>query len=181
MTERERFPYKVLLLKPQALATPYGKDIILYHVAEESADNAILEAQDQAFEAHETEDGDPSDWHVLALIEGHHDNMVPAPEPGRIMTVTPGERGFLDEMLGQIVVHSPSAARTAMAARISRKLSRSAAGDNGPVSIRLSDSEYRVLDNLMWQISTKDPDKSKAATAERLWGKMLQAPADEPG
>ena len=176
MYEREAFPYTVLLLKPQPIAAPYGKDIVLYHVAEDSADEAIVEAQHQAFEAHEAEnqDQDPADWHVLAVFEGHHDNMAPPPEPGYLVKITPDDHAFLFSTLGQIDVQTSSAAKSAMVARISRKLSRTQIQDE-VVSILFSASEHRVLLDLLWEIKKVVDDKGTAEKADLLWGKVINS------
>ena len=179
MSERKAFPYTVLMLKPQSLAAPYGKDIVLYHVDEDSPDEAIVEAQQQAFEAHETEDQDPADWHVLAVIEGHHDNMAPPPEPLRLVKLMPADHAFLMTVLGDIDVRTPSAARSAMVTRIIRKLARHQVAEDG-APITFSENEYRVLNNLLWETTKRTDDPQMAKAADKIWGTMVTAlPMDQ--
>lgn len=41
-------PYQVLLLKPKLLAKDYGREVVYLQVEEESPDEAIIDAQQQA-------------------------------------------------------------------------------------------------------------------------------------
>lgn len=70
--------YTVVLLRPDYIADDYGKDIYIAHVEAINPDDAIIEAQRQAWAADiydgtNGEDGDPNDYALSVMFEGHLD------------------------------------------------------------------------------------------------------------
>jgi hypothetical protein len=76
-------PYTVLLLRPDYIADEFGKDTYMARVGAESVEQAQRAAQ---LEAKREDDryctpeevelgGDPDDYAVLMVIEGHHNDI----------------------------------------------------------------------------------------------------------
>jgi hypothetical protein len=154
------FPYTVLLLNPDYLAVTYGKDVTLLHVDEDSRDDAVAEAQRQAFEQNEVQGGKPSDWHVLALFEGHHDNEVPATDLDCLLAVTVTEKETLSKMLRQVTFTTDSTARAGLIDSILGKLMR-ALPERETVTLVVTDAEKRALESL---ILSQEPVLAAAQT-----------------
>lgn len=80
------YPYTVLLLRPDYIASEYGKDTYLAHVMAADRDHAVAVAQASAFDA---DDGEPAekdvvapDYYPLLTLAGHHSEATAAPIPG---------------------------------------------------------------------------------------------------
>lgn len=67
--------YSVLLLYPDYLAASYGQETYLAHVTAPSAFEATELAKEQVTE--DNEDGDPDDFFVLLVCEGHIEDLKP--------------------------------------------------------------------------------------------------------
>lgn len=169
-----KFPYTVLLLNPDYLAGTYGKDVTLLHVDEDSRDDAVAEAQRQAFEQNEAPGGNPSDWHVLALFEGHHDNEVPTTAPDCLLAVSVTEKETLSRMLRQVTFTTDSTARAGLIDRILGKLTR-AMPDRDTVTLVITDSEKRTLENLLLSQEPDSDQPFQDPTLRQLWHKVMMA------
>ncbi len=166
------FPYTVLLLNPNYLAVTYGKDVTLLHVTEDSRDDAIAEAQRQAFERNEVKGGNPSDWHVLGLFEGHHDNEVPDTGPDQIFAMSLAAEQMLSRMLRQVTFNTESAARAGVIDGILKKLLR-VTPDGGTITLAITDTEKRVMESLLL---SQEPDFDKPfkdPMLRELWHNLM--------
>ena len=71
--------YTVLLLRPDYMADEFGKDTYLAHVSANGAQEAQCKAQAEVISVDyegEPDDGvDPTDYHVLFVASGHHEDL----------------------------------------------------------------------------------------------------------
>lgn len=69
-------PYTVLLLRPDYLADGSGHDTYQTTVTAMDAASASEAAQQEAMDRDGNQDGEPEDYHVLAVFRGEHDNLA---------------------------------------------------------------------------------------------------------
>lgn len=72
-------PYTVILLYPDYIANTYGHDTYMAEVLAENVDDAITEAWLEACSENvfDEEENPQEDWHVVAVIAGHHKDIKP--------------------------------------------------------------------------------------------------------
>ena len=72
--------YTVLVLRPDYIASEYGKDTYLAHVEAASVGAAQAQAQVEARDSDQEPDdddwNDPTDYHVQCVFEGHLDDLT---------------------------------------------------------------------------------------------------------
>ena len=165
------YPYRVLLLKPQLLAKEYGREVVYLQVEEDSPDEAIIAAQQQAYEDHEHTECEPGDWHPLLVIEGYEDNRAPEPEPDRRFRPDQDEAIYLSRLLEEVGRDSQSAARSALALRLLRKLKK--ASMDGPLEIVLTGVEHRVLEHILYGMPKDAIDGKEPEMVHRLCLRLI--------
>ena len=67
--------YTVLLLYPDYIASDYGQETYLAHVEAHSANGAVLVARNEVAGIYGETHG--SDFYVLLVIKGHHNDLNP--------------------------------------------------------------------------------------------------------
>jgi hypothetical protein len=165
-------PYRVLLLKPKILAKAYGREVVYLQVEEASPDEAIVAAQQQAYEEGEHPECEPGDWHPLLVIEGYEDNIAPAPEPDRRFKPDQDEAIYLSRLLEEVARDAPTAARSAFALRLFRKL-KNASATKGPPEIVLTGVEHRVLEHILYGRENDGLDSREPEMVHRLCLRLI--------
>lgn len=165
-------PYRVLLLKPKILAKDYGREVIYLQVEEDSPDEAVIAAQQQAYEEDEQLECEPGDWHPLLVIEGYEDNIAPAPEPDRQFKPDQDEAIYLSRFLEEVARDAPTAARSAFALRLLRKLKKASASE-GPPEIVLTAVEHRVLEHILYRTENEGINNKEPEMVHRLCLRLI--------
>ncbi len=165
------YPYRVLLLKPKILAKDYGRDVVYLQVEEDSPDEAIVTAQQQAHEEDEHSDCEPGDWHPLLVIEGYEENRAPAPEPDRWFKPDQDEAFYLSRLLEEVARDAPMA-RSAPALRLLRKL-KNASATKDPLEIVLIGVEHRVLEHILYGWQKGRLDSRELEMVHRLCRRLI--------
>lgn len=71
-------PYTVILIYPDYIAEQYGEEFWISHVEAEAPAQAVEAAQREALEANPIHTGEVdshTDFAVVAVFEGHHDDL----------------------------------------------------------------------------------------------------------
>jgi hypothetical protein len=63
--------FTVVLLYPDYMADDYGTDLYVAHVEADTPEQSVPLAQAQAAEYQEEFDGDPADFAMILVFEGH--------------------------------------------------------------------------------------------------------------